>query len=148
MNEEWRAVPGHPNYRVSSQGVVRHQDGQPLSAPKDNNGYPYVNLGGKRIRIHRLVTAAFLGDPSEGTVVRHLDGNPANNCIENLEYGTFRENMLDIVRHGRNVNANKTHCKRGHLLAEPNLRNRPGRNGRECLACHRSWESIKKEKRA
>ena len=47
---------------------------------------------------------------------------------------------------GRNHNASKTHCVRGHLLAEPNLRNRG--KGRECLACHRGWEKIKKEKKS
>jgi hypothetical protein len=32
---------------------------------------------------------------------RHLDGNPANNRLENLAWGTDKENGQDRIRHGR-----------------------------------------------
>ena len=157
MSDNWVAVT--EGYEVSSTGyvrsvprVIKRSDGRTrvirggvLKPSLDSNGYPYVNVGGKRVRVHRLVAQAFLGECPDGQVVCHRDGDPANNSVNNLYYGTYRENMLDIVRHGRNRNAEKTHCLRGHPLIGPNLRNRPGK-GRECLACHRSWEAIKKEK--
>lgn len=44
------------------------------------------------------------GERPDGQQVRHLDGNPANNQLANLCYGTPRENQADRVRHG-------THCR-------------------------------------
>lgn len=70
----------------------------------NNVGYPIVFLskqGKKKARkVHVLVAQAFLGPCPNGFLVRHLDGNPKNNCIHNLAYGTPRENNLDKARHG------------------------------------------------
>jgi HNH endonuclease len=51
----------------------------------------------KTCKVHRLVAAAFLG--KSRLYVNHIDGNPRNNRIENLEYATQTEN----VRHAINV---------------------------------------------
>jgi len=50
--------------------------------------------------IHRLVMEAFYG--ASKLVVNHIDSNPRNNRIENLEYCTQRENVLHGYRHGKN----------------------------------------------
>lgn len=86
----------------------------------------------KTFRVHRLVAEAFLGDGS-GLEVRHLDGDPMNNRVGNLKWGTSKENSEDTMRHGRNYCANKTHCKRGHRLEYPNLYAHEGI--RPCKAC-------------
>ena len=58
--------------------------------------------------VHRAVCLAFYGVPKpHQTDVRHLDGDPKNNLLENLRWGTKTENALDTVRHGRN--RSKTH---------------------------------------
>lgn len=46
----------------------------------------------KRMDIHRLVALAFIPNPEEKPCVNHLDGNPSNNCINNLEWATEKEN--------------------------------------------------------
>ena len=48
--------------------------------------------------VHRLVMKTFEGDPPsiQQKDVRHLDGNPRNNKLINLAYGTRKENMADI----------------------------------------------------
>jgi hypothetical protein len=33
-------------------------------------------------------------------VCRHLDGNPINNRLENLRWGTHKENKADAIKHG------------------------------------------------
>ena len=51
--------------------------------------------------VHRLVLRTFVGEPIPGDVARHIDGNPENNRLENLAWGTPAENNRDMVRHGR-----------------------------------------------
>jgi hypothetical protein len=48
-----------------------------------------------------LVALAFLGPCPDGQEVRHLDGDPLNNRVDNLEYGSRTENILDVYRIGR-----------------------------------------------
>lgn len=52
--------------------------------------------------VHRLVAETFLPAPADGQdMVRHLDGNPSNNCADNLAWGMQQQNMEDMIRHGR-----------------------------------------------
>ncbi len=75
--------------------------GKNLSLSRDTNGYPRVSLGKSNMkRIHILVCEAFIGPRPLGMQIRHLDGNPSNNYIDNLCYGTATENMQDTLRHG------------------------------------------------
>jgi predicted DNA-binding protein (UPF0251 family) len=53
----------------------------------------------KKCLIHRLVLEAFIGPCAEGMEVRHLDGKPSNNIINNLKYGTSKENSQDMRVH-------------------------------------------------
>jgi hypothetical protein len=148
--EEWRPIPGWEGiYEVSSHGRVysarRFRARGGLLIPNIYDGYPRVLLCDRsrqvRVRVHQLVALAFLGPP-EGRHVRHLDGDPDNNHIDNLAYGWHRENTLDTVDHGRHNNARKTECRHGHSLEDPanvSLRWRPRTLGYErvCLSCRR-----------
>lgn len=117
-DEQWRPIPGWEGlYAVSDQGrvlsverVVLKKSGPARLLPKVRRthlsrfGYPSVSLcRGSHYtlcRVHELVLAAFVGPRPEGQVCRHLDGNPANNALSNLAYGTHTENMADARRHG------------------------------------------------
>ncbi len=50
--------------------------------------------------VHQLVLEAFVGPCPSGLECRHLDGNPDNNQLENLRWGTRLENMADKKLHG------------------------------------------------
>lgn len=90
---------------------------------------------GRTEKVHRLIAIAFLGQPEARQEVRHLDGDPSNNRVDNLKWGTRSENIRDSVRHGTHVWANKTHCPQGHAYDAPNtyIRSNGGRMCRECL---------------
>jgi len=68
--------------------------------------YLYIHLwlrGKRRTRlVHQLVLEAFFGPkPSPDAETRHLDGDPTNNAIDNLAWGTHEENTADTRRLGR-----------------------------------------------
>lgn len=140
--EDWRLVPEHPDYWVSSHGRVFscRGPGEPkeLRGGHNQRGYRLVQMrrpgGGITARtVHRLVALAFLGPPPDGMQIRHLDGDKENNAVGNLAYGTASENMLDQVAHGRHYFASRTHCPRQHPYDEENTRLYRGR--RYCRAC-------------
>lgn len=50
--------------------------------------------------IHVLVAEAFIGEKKIGTQVNHKDCNKSNNCAENLEYLTPKENTIHAYKNG------------------------------------------------
>ncbi len=107
MQETWRPIPGFGDrYEVSAEGNVRRVLHQPLKPIRMKGNYQRVTLSngpqdtGFRA-VHRLVAHAFIGPCPAGYVVNHKDGDPSNNRVENLEYVTQHENVLDSWRRGR-----------------------------------------------
>lgn len=49
---------------------------------------------------HRLIAQAFIPNENNYSIVRHLDDDPSNNEIENLAWGTQKDNHADAVRNG------------------------------------------------
>ena len=105
-------IPGFQNYAITKDGRVwsnprksscgRKLKGRWLKSAI-SSGYPYVLLClDSRVylrRIHQLVLETFIGPRPEGLECRHLDGNPLNNNLSNLCWGTHQENMQDKVQH-------------------------------------------------
>ena len=64
-------------------------------------GYMNVFLGrGNGRRVHRLVLEAFVGPCPEGLEACHSNGDPTDNRLENLRWGTHEDNHQDRVKHG------------------------------------------------
>ena len=115
-----RPVPGFPRYLVGDDGSVwsrrwRKRPGdrqwRRLSPAITAKGYPQVNLcrGGRThsVKVHRLVLRAFVGEaPANQPECRHLDGDPTNNHLGNLAWGSRQDNVDDQKRHGT-INAGR-----------------------------------------
>lgn len=101
--ELWLPVINWPKYLVSNFGRVT-RNGKLLSL-FPIIGYPSFNVisGTKRksLRVHREVLRAFVGISPAGFHARHKDGNPSNCKLDNLEWGTGKENEHDKIKHGR-----------------------------------------------
>ena len=106
--EIWKPVPDWPTLEVSNQGRVTN-----MSWPKhrvllcqviSKRGYYQVQprINGRRfmLSVHQLVLMAFVGKRPAEKESRHLDGNALNNRLENLCWGTSKQNKADRTLHG------------------------------------------------
>lgn len=139
--EEWIALPDRFGpYEVSGKGEVRNSATLHILSPGvTKTGHLrvclYVRPGqGKKYFVHRLVALAFLGESDLD--VLHWDDDPRNNRVENLRYGTDKENWADSARNGsRRVS---DFCLRGHRYSKR----------KRCFTCEsvterkRYWERI------
>lgn len=50
--------------------------------------------------IHRLVATAFIPTDDQSLFVDHLDGDKSNNCVDNLEWVTNKENSIRACNMG------------------------------------------------
>ena len=105
--EEWRKIEGWGNkYEVSNTGKVRTNDYnkqrilKELSVNTNRLGYAYVTLSyrgkSKKQYVHRLVATAFLPNDKGLEDVNHIDENPSNNHVSNLEWTSH----IDNCNHG------------------------------------------------
>jgi hypothetical protein len=138
-HEEWRQIPGFPDYFVSDLGRVlsRRRRKPCILAGQVVEGYRRVMLfADKRVSrsVHSLVAEAFIGPRPDGLEIRHLNGDPLDCRIENLAYGTHVDNMRDRVQHGRHPMKSKTHCPQQHEYTPENTVVEAG-NRRRCRAC-------------
>lgn len=132
---ERRPVAGYEGlYEVDTSGRVwslprldrmgRPKGGHQRKPFVRGDGYSAVTLSlrGKKstFTIHRLVLETFVGPRPEGGVARHLDGDPGNNDVGNLKWGTQSENMADAERHGtvaRGMRLPQSKLTKHHVLA-------------------------------
>jgi len=96
--EIWKDINGYENlYQVSNFGRVKSLlfGKEKILKNSLNCGYYRVNLNGNAIRIHILVAVAFLRHKPDGhrLVVDHIDNNPLNNHLDNLQIITHRKNL-------------------------------------------------------
>ena len=103
MTEEiFKDIEGYEGvYAITNHGRVWSSLTNKFLSSKGNgsSSHQSVYLRGKKFYVHRLVASAFIGIP-EGKVVNHLDGDPKNNILENLEVVTQSENCAHGYRIG------------------------------------------------
>lgn len=117
IEEIWRDVVGYEGlYQVSNIGRVKgvarkvvfsgnkmkNWSEKVLAIGTNKLGYQQITLSNntktKRHSVHRLVALAFIERPHQKPDINHIDGNPSNNKVENLEWCTRSENGLHSYR--------------------------------------------------
>lgn len=118
LDPDFVEMPGYPGYAVSRDGrclgcrtkdpkkEYPYKQWEALSPIKGTRGYWVVAMvredGRHQFKLHQVVLRAFKGGPPfEGAEGRHLDDNKDNNHLDNLEWGTGKENIADAIKNGK-----------------------------------------------
>lgn len=82
-----------PRYKVNvDTGVILGMNNKILVTKSEGSKYHCVSIGSNRVSLSRLIYSQVHG-PIEGDYdVDHIDGNPNNNAISNLQLLTHQEN--------------------------------------------------------
>ena len=106
MDERWWYIDGAPGYMVSDMGRIWSEKSQKFIKikPLDKHGHLGVGLsinGHERYEyIHRLMAKAFIPNPKNYPIVRHLNDIPSDNYLENFAWGTQKHNSHDSLLNG------------------------------------------------
>lgn len=128
MEEIWKDIPGYEGlYQVSNLGRIKSLDRKykcknglertikgKIMSPGYNYHYLQVRLNKnfekKMFMVHRLMWETFNGSIPEDMEVNHIDENKTNNCLENLNllshkdninWGTHNERVSETMTNGK-----------------------------------------------
>lgn len=112
-------------------------------------GYGVIKRGGLMRNAHRWLWEQWFGAAPVGLVTDHLC---RVRCCVNPAHLQFVTNVENVMR-GRSpmaINARKTHCPRGHVLAGENLLLSQTKSGtrRVCRSCKRRREQEMRDARS
>ena len=133
MGENWKPIPGYEGiYEASDLGRIRSADGktthsarhgicvwkQRVLKPKLKNRKKsrvkeahiqlYKGKVSKTCLVARLVAMAWCDGYSDGMTVNHINGNPLDNRVSNLEWVSLADNIRHAFKNGLNSCAAKT----------------------------------------
>lgn len=112
MKEIWKDITGYEGYfqvsnlgnfrslnrkiKYKKEGMLRNYPGKTLKTETIVEGYQRIvfmkNGIKKRYMCHRIVAQEFIPNPDQKSYINHINGNKADNRVENLEWCTGKEN--------------------------------------------------------
>jgi len=122
-----KTIQDYPAYTINERGEVISFKGlkprklKPQPASQSKKGYLQTRLfnkeypNGKLHYIHRLVYTHFIGDIEPRLQIDHVDGDPRNNHVTNLQMMTARDNKQ---KHNRETQEVLLRDKRDELIQD------------------------------
>lgn len=120
-----KPIPGFMGYYADDSGNIwsskpsrwGHVKWLKRKPGKGQDGYFDVVLmrsNGVKVNkpVHTLVSMAFFGVRPDGMVTSHVNGDKTDNRVCNLKYVTWRENVMDKVRHGTMISGERSHLSK------------------------------------
>lgn len=114
-------IPGYPGYHISKRGRIYSRwdvNGKGILSKRYHLKQPHLNKKGRYIiglsqpgigttkwLVHRLVALVYLPNPEGLPYVCHKDNVPTNNSVNNLYWGTQKDNMSQASKEGRMIQA-------------------------------------------
>jgi hypothetical protein len=114
-------IPGYPGYHISKRGKIYSRwdiNGKGILSRRYHLKQPHLNKNGRYIiglsqpgigttkwLVHRLVALVYLPNPKGLPYVCHKDNVPTNNSVNNLYWGTQKDNMSQASKEGRMIQA-------------------------------------------
>ena len=104
---EWEQAERFSRYLISTDGKIYSlKSDRLLPQGITERGYKQVDVYNdmgvkKHMKVHKLVYMAHVGVIPNGLQVNHKDENKTNNCIDNLELMTNKENCSYGTRNAR-----------------------------------------------
>ena len=114
-------IPGYPGYHISKRGKIYSRwdvNGKGILSKRYHLKQPHLNKKGRYIiglsqpgigttkwLVHRLVALLYLPNPEGLPYVCHKDNVPTNNSVNNLYWGTQKDNMSQASKEGRMIQA-------------------------------------------
>lgn len=114
-------IPGYPGYHISKRGRIYSRwdvNGKGILNKRYHLKQPHLNKKGRYIiglsqpglgttkwLVHRLVALVYLPNPEGLPYVCHKDNVPTNNSVNNLYWGTQKDNMSQASKEGRMIQA-------------------------------------------
>ena len=114
-------IPGYPGYHIPKRGKIYSRgdvNGKGILSKRYHLKQPHLNKKGRYIiglsqpgigttkwLVHRLVALVYLPNPEGLPYVCHKDNVPTNNSVNNLYWGTQKDNMSQASKEGRMIQA-------------------------------------------
>lgn len=104
--EIWKDIPDYNGlYQCSNFGRIRKfnkdkrcKQWRYFACNPNKRLYVNITLIDKNYLVHRIVAKLFIENPNNKPFINHIDLNPSNNCAENLEWCTQKENINHSLR--------------------------------------------------
>lgn len=120
-NETWKDVAGYEGiYKVSNTGNIKRCISNRCRKERilkcsNHRGYKMVTLSKDAVHnrqmLHRLIAIAFIPNPHSKPFINHIDSNPKNNHVGNLEWCTQSENIRHSFAMGNKSGERHPMCR-------------------------------------